>query len=158
MPQTLRFPARSSQRRTPREGEVSGASWPARMNATSSDFTRGWLCRGWYTRSQTKSQTKPRSPENMKADLHPKARAIQGMARAANAPPKEEPLSKMATAMLRSRLGNHSATVLLAPGQLTPSPTPSRKRKAAKANTELANAVKILTSDQKETATARPIR
>ena len=52
--------------------------------------------------------------------------------RAAKAPPTLEPLSKMATARLRSSLGNHSATVLLAAGQLKPSPMPRRKRKDAK--------------------------
>src|SRR5580704_8005752 len=93
-----------------------------------------------------------------KADRQPKAKAINGIDIAAMAPPTLEPLSKMATARLRSWLGNHSATVLLAPGQLNPSPMPSRNRKAAKPKTELAKPVKMLITDQKTTARASPRR
>ena len=52
--------------------------------------------------------------------------------------------------------GNHSATVLLAPGQLKPSPIPSRKRKDAKPRTVEAKPVRILTTDQNTTASASP--
>ena len=55
------------------------------------------------------------------------------------AAPTLEPLSKIATAMPRSRAGNHSATTLLAPGQLKPSPMPSRNRQKLKDETEFAN-------------------
>jgi hypothetical protein len=47
----------------------------------------------------------------------------------ASAPPTDEPLSKSATAQPLSRLGNHSETALVAPGQFPASPVPSRKRK-----------------------------
>src|ERR1700733_3929762 len=97
-------------------------------------------------------------PEQTKAHRQPTARAIQGMTRAARAPPTLEPLSKIATARLRSSLGNHSATVLLAPGQLKPSPMPRRKRNDAKPKTEEAEIVRMLMSDQKTTATASPSR
>ena len=74
---------------------------------------------------------KPRAPEKANAHRQPHSMATHGIMTAARAPPTLEPLSKMATAILRSWLGNHSATVLPAPGQLKPSPMPSRKRKAA---------------------------
>src|SRR3984957_10331822 len=109
-------------------------------------------------RSHIANQTKPSSPEKIKDQRQPNANAIQGITRAARAPPTLEPLSKMATARLRSSLGNHSATVLLAAGQLKPSPIPRRKRKEAKAKTELAKPVRILTTDQNTTARARPSR
>src|ERR1700753_1230806 len=94
----------------------------------------------------------------MKDHLHPNSMAIQGMTIAASAPPTLEPLSKIATATLRSWLGNHSATVLLAAGQLKPSPMPSRNRNAAKPKTDPAKPVKILTKDQNTTARDRPRR
>ena len=48
------------------------------------------------------------------------------------APPSEDPLSKIAVASPRSRLGNHSDTALVAAGQLADSPAPSRKRNPEK--------------------------
>src|ERR1700733_14334134 len=104
------------------------------------------------------NQTNPSAPENRNDHRQPKAIAIQGIAIAANAPPTLDPLSKIATARLRSSLGNHSATVLLAPGQLKPSPIPSRKRNKAKLKTEPAKPVSMFTRDQKTTAMARPMR
>src|ERR1700742_3323937 len=80
---------------------------------------------------------------------------MRGIASAATAPPTLEPLSKSATATLRSSLGNHSATVLLAPGQLNPSPMPSRNRKAVKLKTEFASPVKMFTRDHKVAAKAK---
>src|ERR1700740_3583655 len=108
--------------------------------------------------NQSANQTNPSTPENTKDQRQPKAIAIQGITRAAEAPPTLEPLSKIATARLRSSLGNHSATVLLAPGQLKPSPIPSRNRNAVKPKTELAKPVSMFISDQKLTASARPSR
>src|SRR3984885_5660146 len=104
------------------------------------------------------NQTNPSSPEKTKDHRQPNANAIHGIMRAAKAPPTLEPLSKIATATLRSWLGNHSATVLLAPGQLKPSPMPSKKRKAAKVKTVEAKPVNMLISDQKTTASASPRR
>src|ERR1700760_1351953 len=108
--------------------------------------------------NQSANQPNPSIPENTKDQRQPKTIAIQEITRAARAPPTLEPLSNIATAKPRSSLGNHSATVLLAPGQLKPSPIPSKKRNAAKLKTELAKPVKILTTDQKTTAIASPTR
>src|SRR5271156_3805502 len=97
-------------------------------------------------------------PENTKDQRQPNSNATQGMTSAAKAPPTLDPLSKMATATLRSWLGNHSATVLLAAGQLKPSPIPKRKRNAAKPKTEVAKPVKIFTTDHRTTASESPRR
>src|SRR4029077_17156143 len=50
----------------------------------------------------------------------------------ARPPPSEEPLSYSAAAIPRSRLGNHSETALMEPGQFADSPAPSRKRTTPK--------------------------
>ena len=50
----------------------------------------------------------------------------------ASAPPIDDPLSKSATAHPLSRRGNHSETAFVAPGQFADSPSPRRKRQAAK--------------------------
>src|ERR1700722_4657140 len=104
------------------------------------------------------NQMKPSSPEKTKDHRQPNLKAINGMTIAAKAPPTLEPLSKIATAMLRSWPGNHSATVLLAAGQLNPSPIPKKKRKDAEIKTAPATPVRRLTTDQKMTPSARPSR
>src|SRR3954452_21896960 len=103
-------------------------------------------------RNHATSQTKPSTPEKANDQRHPKTSATQGMTSAASAPPTLDPLSKMATARLRSSAGNHSATVLLAPGQLIPSPIPSRNRHAAKPATEFTRPVSAFTVDHNTTA------
>jgi hypothetical protein len=65
----------------------------------------------------------------------------------ATAAPMEEPLSKMATAMARSRRGNHSETALVAPGQFADSPMPSRNRRPAKLRKPVAREVAMATSE-----------
>ena len=72
--------------------------------------------------------------------------------------PTLEPLSKMATASPRSRAGNHSATVLLAPGQLQPSPRPSRKRNRLNCDNELASPGNMLATDHQIIASVSPMR
>ena len=74
------------------------------------------------------------------------------------AAPKEEPLSKSATAHPRSRRGNHSATALVAPGQLAASPAPSRKRKAQKLRSPLAKDVSMAASEYHSTPSVSPSR
>ena len=61
----------------------------------------------------------------------------------AMAAPIDEPLSKSATAHPLSRLGNHSETALVAPGQFPDSPAPSRNRKKQKERRPLASDVSI---------------
>src|SRR5579862_6081429 len=84
--------------------------------------------------------------------------ATQGMVSEAIAPPTLDPLSKIATATPRSFAGNHSATVLLAPGQLQPSPIPNRNLNAPNEATEFAKPVTMLMTDHQMTASASPRR
>src|SRR5881296_2657975 len=93
------------------------------------------------------SQKNPSSPAVRKAYRHPRAFATKTTNGGAMTAPTLEPLSKMATASPRSRAGNHSATVLLAPGQLQPSPRPSMKRNIASDLTELATDGNMLEID-----------
>src|SRR6185503_1057199 len=74
------------------------------------------------------------------------------------APPIDEPLSKRATAQPRSRLGNHSETALVAPGQLADSPAPNRKRKKAKLRSPTANDVSIAATEYQMTVIVNPLR
>src|SRR5271157_349828 len=97
-------------------------------------------------------------PEVKKAKRQPKLDAIKATSGGAMNPPMLEPLSKMATASPRSRAGNHSATVLLAPGQLQPSPMPSRNRKMLKEKTDLASDGSMLATDHQIMARVRPSR
>src|SRR3954471_13925677 len=76
----------------------------------------------------------------------------------ASAPPIEEPLSNSATAHPDSRRGNHSATALVAPGQLPPSPSPSANRHAAKLERPDAKDVVIAAMEYHNTDKLRPAR
>src|SRR5471032_1307423 len=76
----------------------------------------------------------------------------------AMAPPTAEPLSNNATAQPRSDLGNHSETVLVAPGQLAASPVPNRKRKHMKLLIPTAVEVMAAASEYQLTASRRPRR
>src|SRR5579862_547443 len=109
-------------------------------------------------RNHIASQIKPSAPEKTNAQRQPSSNAMIGMTTAATAPPTLEPLSNIATASPRSSRGNQSATALLAPGQFKPSPRPSRNRKDANPNAEVANPLRLLISDQKTTASANPSR
>src|SRR5256886_9036179 len=73
------------------------------------------------------------------ATRHPQRKYTGNIRKGAIAPPTDDPLSYNAAASPRSRLGNHSETALLAPGQLADSPAPSRKRNRAKLESPLAS-------------------
>src|SRR5437899_13019278 len=82
----------------------------------------------------------PSAPVTMNAGRQlPERRYTQNTMNGASAAPTEEPLSKSATAHPLSRRGNHSATALVAPGQLADSPAPSRNRKPAKLRNPIAS-------------------
>src|SRR5689334_8147184 len=100
-----------------------------------------------HTINHQASHAKPSRPENANAVRQPKCSAISGIVSAAIAPPTLEPLSKIATAIPRSCGGKLSATAFDAPGQLKPSPMPSRKRRPLNIDTLLAKLVARLTSD-----------
>src|SRR5579862_6115532 len=72
--------------------------------------------------------------------------------------PTEEPLSYKATARPRSDLGNHSETVLAAPGQLAASPVPRRNRKNMKLLSPAAAEVMAAASEYQLTVSSSPRR
>src|ERR1022692_2041454 len=74
------------------------------------------------------------------------------------AAPTEEPLSNTATAKARSRLGNQSATALVAAGQFAASPAPSRKRKKQKLRSPPASDVSAAAAEYHSTERVRPRR
>ena len=74
------------------------------------------------------------------------------------AAPKDDPLSKRATAHPRSRRGNHSATAFVAPGQFAASPTPSRKRSPQKLRSPTASDVSMAATEYQRTPRVRPLR
>src|SRR6185503_15913392 len=78
--------------------------------------------------SHAASQRKPNAPVMMNAHRHPQLSVIHGTNAGAMIAPTLEPALKIPVANARSRDGNHSATVLIAPGKLPDSPKPSAAR------------------------------
>ena len=71
--------------------------------------------------------------------------------------PKFEPLLKMPVAKARSRLGNHSATVLMEAGKLPASPTPNALRtKTCIITNRPTKALRMPNTDQTISERARP--
>jgi len=66
----------------------------------------------------------------MNAHGQPHVRTIHGTTSGVTMAPVLVPALKIPVASARSRLGNHSATVLIAPGKLADSPSPSSARAA----------------------------
>ena len=64
------------------------------------------------------------------AHCHPQLIAIHGTTSGATIAPTFVPALKIPVASARSRLGNHSATVLIAAGKFPASPSPSANRAA----------------------------
>ena len=94
----------------------------------------------------------------MNAQRHPHVSAIQGTSSGVTIAPVLVPALKIPAARARSRFGNHSATVLIAPGKLADSPSPSRARAAANPAVVRAKAVLIAARLQATTAIAKPRR
>ena len=65
------------------------------------------------------------APTMTNAPCHPNCFAIQGTVRGARMAPTLAPELKIPVASDRSRLGNHSAVVLIAAGKFPDSPNPS---------------------------------
>src|ERR1035438_1675551 len=68
---------------------------------------------------------------------------IRGNANGTKSPPTLEPELNKPVARARSRLGNHSAVVLMAAGKLPPSPSPNRIRQIKKPMIALPNRLPI---------------
>src|SRR5215470_61068 len=108
---------------------------------------------------QAPSHRKPRVPMMINAGCQlPKNLYKPITSTGAIAPPIDEPLSNSATAQPRSFFGNHSATALVAAGQLADSPAPSRKRKKAKLRRPPANDVSMAAIEYQMTVIVRPFR
>ena len=76
----------------------------------------------------------------MKAICQPHRTAIKGTAIGATMAPILVPELNIPVARALSRLGNHSATVLMEAGKFADSPTPSMNRQKLNPAAELANA------------------
>lgn len=64
----------------------------------------------------------------------------------------------MATAQLRSRAGNHSATALPAAGQFADSPKPNKNRKKQRLRRPITSDVSMATTEYQATVNVRPRR
>src|SRR5881394_4119998 len=93
-----------------------------------------------YSASQRASHRKPSEPVTTNAQRHPQVRAIHGTMIGVTIAPVFVPALKSPVASARSSFGNHSATVLIAPGKFADSPRPSSARAAENAAVERAKA------------------
>src|ERR1700737_2437458 len=74
------------------------------------------------------------------------------------APPIDDPLSNSAAARARSRLGNHSDTAFVAPGQFADSPAPRKNRTIAKLENPRAKALQMDATEYQITEKVKPRR
>src|SRR5215467_12440065 len=104
--------------------------------------------------SQSISQTKPRAPVARKDHRHPQRPVIQGTSQGVIMAPTLVPALKIPVASARSRLGNHSAIVLMLAGNTPASPKPSEARAIKKERKEFAAACAMDAKLQKTIAAA----
>src|SRR5262249_24539561 len=128
--------------------------------ATVSSPLSAWVPRGGsrYSASHTISHRNPTDPVMMKAQRHPQVSAIHGTTSGVTIAPVLVPALKIPVARARSSLGNHSATVLMAPGKLADSPRPSIARAAENAAVVRANACPMAATLHTITAVAEAPR
>src|SRR5882724_2970255 len=93
----------------------------------------GWADGLRYNASQRNSHKNPSDPVTTNAQRQPQFSAISGTMSGVRIAPVLVPALKMPVARARSSLGNHSPTVLMAPGKLADSPRPRSARAAEKA-------------------------
>src|SRR2546426_12579611 len=86
-----------------------------------------------YSESHRKSHRKPSEPVTTNAQRQPQFSAIHGTMSGVRIAPVLVPALKMPVARARSSLGNHSPTLLMAPGKFSDSPRPSSARAAENA-------------------------
>src|SRR5207249_10412640 len=87
---------------------------------------------GRETIAQSISQASPKAPERTNAVRHPYWRASGTIIKGAATPPSVPPLNDNAMARARRLAGSESTAVLTPPGNVTPSPMPSKARAIAK--------------------------
>ena len=76
----------------------------------------------------------------------------------ATAAPTDDPLSNSATARLRSALGNHAPTALVAAGQFADSPAPSRNRNVHRDRNPVASGDSMAASEYQATLSESALR
>src|SRR3989475_8783032 len=111
-----------------------------------------------YNASQRKSHKNPSAPVTTNAQRQPQFSAIHGTMSGVRIAPVLVPALKMPVARARSSLGNHSPTLLIAPGKLADSPRPSSARAAENAAVVRAIAWPIAARLHTTTAVAKPRR
>src|SRR5213594_2074935 len=111
-----------------------------------------------YSASHTNSHKKPSEPVMTNAQRQPHVSVIQGTMSGVRIAPVFVPALKMPVARARSSLGNHSPTLLMAPGKFADSPKPSSARAAENAAVVRASAWPIAARLQTTTAVAKPRR
>src|SRR2546422_2373318 len=129
------------------QGTAAGAAGAA--------ATASWLR---YNESHANSQRKPSDPVTTNAQRHPQVSVIHGTMSGVRIAPVLVPALKMPVARARSSLGNHSPTLLIAPGKLADSPRPSSARAAENAAVVRASAWPIAARLHTTTAVAKPRR
>jgi hypothetical protein len=111
-----------------------------------------------YRVSHRMSHKNPSEPVTTNAQRQPQFSAIHGTMSGVRIAPVFVPALKMPVARARSSLGNHSPTLLMAPGKLADSPRPSSARAAMKAAVVRASAWPIAATLHTTTAVAKPRR
>src|SRR2546430_9792147 len=86
-----------------------------------------------YSANHRNSHKNPSDPVTTNAQRQPQFSAINGTMSGVRIAPVFVPALKMPVARARSSLGNHSPTLLMAPGKLADSPRPRSARAALKA-------------------------
>src|SRR5688500_15508435 len=104
---------------------VVGSGGSLRMYASSACVTRGCSSGERYDIHHNTSHTNPTAPVRMNAHSHPNEMVMMGTISGVSNAPMFVPALKIPVANARSLRGNHSATVLIAPGKLPASPRPS---------------------------------
>src|SRR5687767_14109409 len=102
------------------------------MYASSAGVTRGCDSGLPYSGHQNSSHRNPIAPVAMNAHSQPQVSVIHGTTIGVTSAPTLVPALKIPVAVARSRLGNHSATILIEPGKFPASPSPSANRAAMK--------------------------
>jgi hypothetical protein len=104
------------------------------------------------------SHTKPSSPVTRKLIRHPAQLVANATTGTAITAPIAVPAVKMAVAIERSRVGNHSATVLIADGSVPLSPSPRQKRSTTSPANPIAAACSDAANDHHVIARLIPMR
>src|SRR5687767_5663757 len=115
---------------------VVGSGGSLRMYASSAWLTRGCSSGERYEIHHRTSHRNPMAPVRMNAHSHPYEMVMIGTISGVSRAPMFVPALKIPVANARSLRGNHSATVLMAPGKLPASPRPSAKRAPMKPATD----------------------